>query len=163
MFEPWIWKIPWRRKWQPTPVLGQRSLARYSPQGRKESDTAVQLRTHTPITFYFEANLCDFPLSPATKGNLCYLNSQTRQLGLSNGVKFTWLLSCRAKLLTQICVNLPEINYTFHQLQGNSLCKPLRKNGKCCQLHLCTMLSYHLSFNCRILEKKFILKSFFNL
>ena len=38
-------KIPWRRKWQPTRVFlpgeshGQRSLAGYSPQGRKESDT----------------------------------------------------------------------------------------------------------------------------
>ena len=37
-------KIPWRRKWQPTPVLspgeshGQRSLAGYSPWGRKEWD-----------------------------------------------------------------------------------------------------------------------------
>ena len=37
-------KIPWRRKWQPTPVLlpgkshRQRSLAGYSPWGHKESD-----------------------------------------------------------------------------------------------------------------------------
>ena len=36
-FYPWIGKIPWRRKWQPTPVFlpkkchGQRSLAGYSP------------------------------------------------------------------------------------------------------------------------------------
>ena len=43
---PWIWKILWRRAWQPTPVFlpgeshGQRSLAGYSPWGRKESDTA---------------------------------------------------------------------------------------------------------------------------
>ena len=35
-FDPWARKIPWRRKWQPTPVFlpgefhGQRSLARYS-------------------------------------------------------------------------------------------------------------------------------------
>ena len=21
MFDPWIWKIPWRRAWQPTPVF----------------------------------------------------------------------------------------------------------------------------------------------
>ena len=40
-----VGKIPWRRTWQPTPVFlpgesyGQRSLAGYSPQGRKESDT----------------------------------------------------------------------------------------------------------------------------
>ena len=41
---PWVGKIPWRRKWQPTPVFlpgeshGQRSLAGYSPWGRRESD-----------------------------------------------------------------------------------------------------------------------------
>ena len=43
-FNPWVRKIPWRRKWQPTPVFlpgkchGQRSLADYSPQGLEESD-----------------------------------------------------------------------------------------------------------------------------
>ena len=46
---PWVGKIPWRRKWQPTPVflLGeshrQRSQVGYSPQGRKESDTTEHL------------------------------------------------------------------------------------------------------------------------
>ena len=39
------WCDPWRRKWQPTPVLlpgkshGQRRLVSYSPWGPKESDT----------------------------------------------------------------------------------------------------------------------------
>ena len=48
-FDPWVWKIPWRRKWQPTPVFmpgeshGQRSLAGYSPWGHKESDTTERL------------------------------------------------------------------------------------------------------------------------
>ena len=43
-FDPWVGKIPWRRKWQPTPVFlpenshGQRSLAGYGPWGQKESD-----------------------------------------------------------------------------------------------------------------------------
>ena len=38
---PWIRKIPWSRKWQPTPKLlpgkshGQRSLVGYSPWGRR--------------------------------------------------------------------------------------------------------------------------------
>ena len=46
-------KIPWGRKWLPTPVLlpgklhGQSSLAAYSPWGRKESDTTKQLSVHT--------------------------------------------------------------------------------------------------------------------
>ena len=40
-FDPCIWKIPWRRAWQPTPVFlpgeshGQRSLVGYSPWSRK--------------------------------------------------------------------------------------------------------------------------------
>ena len=40
-FDSWVRKIPWRKKWQPTPVLlpgdshGQRSQAGYSPYGRK--------------------------------------------------------------------------------------------------------------------------------
>ena len=40
-FHPWVGKIPWRRKWQPTPVFlpgksrGQRSLVGYSPWGHK--------------------------------------------------------------------------------------------------------------------------------
>ena len=43
---PWVGKIPWSWKWQPTPVFlpgklhGQRSLAGYSPCGCKGSDTA---------------------------------------------------------------------------------------------------------------------------
>ena len=38
---PWVWKIPWRREWQPTPVFlpgefhGQRSLAGCSPRAPK--------------------------------------------------------------------------------------------------------------------------------
>ena len=51
-FDPWVGKIPWRRKWQSTPVLlpgkshGHRSLVGYSPCGRKESDTTEQLYFH---------------------------------------------------------------------------------------------------------------------
>ena len=41
-FDTWVRKIPWRRKWQPTPVFlpgeshGWRNLVGYSPWGRKE-------------------------------------------------------------------------------------------------------------------------------
>ena len=40
-FNPWVGKIPWRKKWQPTLVFlprrfhGQRNLAGYSPWGQK--------------------------------------------------------------------------------------------------------------------------------
>ena len=48
-FDPCVGKIPWRNKWQRTPVFlpgespGQRGLADYSPWGRKESDTTERL------------------------------------------------------------------------------------------------------------------------
>ena len=41
-FDPWVGKMPWRRKWQSTPVFlpgkshGWRSLVGYCPWGRKE-------------------------------------------------------------------------------------------------------------------------------
>ena len=52
-FNPWVRMIPWRRKWQPTPVFlpgkfhRQRSLAGYSPWLCKESDTTECSCTHT--------------------------------------------------------------------------------------------------------------------
>ena len=61
-FNPCVSKIPWREVWQPTPVFlpeesqAQRSLAGYSLQGHKESDTTEQLSTHarTVILSYSE-------------------------------------------------------------------------------------------------------------
>ena len=44
-FDPWVRKMLWSRKWQPTPVFlageshGQRSLAGYNPWRCQESDT----------------------------------------------------------------------------------------------------------------------------
>ena len=50
-FDPWVRKIPQRRRWQPTPIFltgeshGQRNLADYSPWGRKEM---IEKLTHIP-------------------------------------------------------------------------------------------------------------------
>ena len=49
-FDPWVQKIPWRKKWQPTSVFlfgkssGQKSLVSYSPWGRRDSDMIEWLR-----------------------------------------------------------------------------------------------------------------------
>ena len=49
-FDPWVWKIPWRREWQPVFLPGepheQRSLVGYIPQDREESDTTEKLTLH---------------------------------------------------------------------------------------------------------------------
>ena len=51
--DPWVGKIPWRWKWQPTPVFlpgkfhGYRSLVGYSSLGCKESTTSEYMHTRT--------------------------------------------------------------------------------------------------------------------
>ena len=63
-FNPWVGRIPWRRKWQPTPVFlpgksqGQRSLTGYSPWGHKELDTPEQLTQQQEPQFSSLAQLC---------------------------------------------------------------------------------------------------------
>ena len=58
-FDPWAGKIPWSRKWQPTPGFlpgkshGQRSLAGYSPWGCKRVGhnwAHTQLRCFLPTS-----------------------------------------------------------------------------------------------------------------
>ena len=52
-FNPWVGKIPWRRRWQPTLALlpgeshGQKSLAGHSPRVTKRHDRGNLARTHS--------------------------------------------------------------------------------------------------------------------
>ena len=64
-FDPWVGKMPWWRKWQPTPGFllgefhGQRSLVGYSPQGHKEWDMTEWLSTaHTRAVKIHSQNAC---------------------------------------------------------------------------------------------------------
>ena len=56
-FDPCSGKIPWRRKWQPTPVFlpgeppGQKSLSCYSPQGHKESWLSDWMQCNWKVDF----------------------------------------------------------------------------------------------------------------
>ena len=58
-FDPWVGKIPWKKKWPPAPVFlsgkfhGQRSLVSYSPWGPKESDTTEHAGKHSLDTSYW--------------------------------------------------------------------------------------------------------------
>ena len=55
VFNLCVRKIPWRRKWQPTPIFlpqefhGQRSLVCYSPCVTKESDVTERLLLTQPV------------------------------------------------------------------------------------------------------------------
>ena len=58
-YDPWVGKISWRRKWQPTAVFlpgishGQRSLVDYSPWGLKESDMTERLNNNSVTMLLF--------------------------------------------------------------------------------------------------------------
>ena len=69
-FDLWVGKIPWRRKWQPTPVflpgesLGQRSLGACSPWGGKDSNRTEHAGKQFKLSMPF------IPISP--KEDLMY-------------------------------------------------------------------------------------------
>jgi len=71
-FDPGVWKIPWRRKWQPTPIFlpgeshGQRSLAVYSPWGRKELGITERLTLSLSLSLTLRSAL-EFLHYPATE------------------------------------------------------------------------------------------------
>ena len=66
VFDPWAWKISWRREQLPTPIFlleefhGQSSLAGYSPWGRKELDTTEQLSLYPHL--FIKTSLIEFLL-----------------------------------------------------------------------------------------------------
>ena len=51
-FNPWVRKIAWRKKWQPTPVFlpgkfhGKRCLVCYTPWSHEDLDTTANTHTH---------------------------------------------------------------------------------------------------------------------
>ena len=82
-FDSWVGKIPWRKKWQPTPVLlpgkshGQRSLVGYSSWGHKESDTTEKLHFPELRTSYQSlfVEVCEFLLVLREEGityHICF-------------------------------------------------------------------------------------------
>ena len=83
-FDPWVGKIPWKRKWQPTPASlsgksqGQRSLAGYSPRVTK-SQTQLNNSAHTTGEAFHSRN----PTTPKA-----VLSVQTNQ------VPCTFLSAC---------------------------------------------------------------------
>ena len=127
-FDPWVGKIPWRRKWQPTPVFlpgeshGQRSLVVYSPRGSKESDTTERLHFHfslscigggsgNPLQGSFLENPRDFEAWWAAVYGVA--QSRTRLKRLSSSMDLTNIPDAYAILLF-IASDLPSITSLIH-------------------------------------------------
>ena len=68
-FDPWVGKIPWKRKWQPTPVSlpekshGQRSMVCYSPWVAKSQIQPSDWHFH----FQCEGSWGDWRVSPESE------------------------------------------------------------------------------------------------
>ena len=106
--DPWVRKILWRRKWQPTPVPlpgkfhGQRIPVGYSPWGCKEFDTTGQLNWGKTGIMKHKFKLY-FPCSSNSEENACNSGDQSpisgsgRSSGEGNGNPFQY--SCRENLI----------------------------------------------------------------
>ena len=96
-FDPWIGKIPWRRKWQPTPVFlpgeshGQRSLVDYSPQGHKESDMTERL--HFQLKYYLCVSIISVKKPSTWKQNKMKIKMRQRQDRKNTHSKYFWYIS----------------------------------------------------------------------
>ena len=102
-FDPSVEKIPWRRKWQPTPVFlpgeshGQRRLAGYGSWGSKE-DTAEQLSNKRKPNNFSLSTRVHRAASPARQ--------QARPWALGAGPRVTGILAAwpdLGLLDTQLC------------------------------------------------------------
>ena len=110
MFNPWVRKIPWRRKWQPTPVFspgkfhGQRSLEVYNPWGHRESNTTGCVHIHmynNGFSSLSKTRTCWYLMKII--GNIILL------IKVFYKVKITWTCfqsSCYCCLVAQSCSSL---------------------------------------------------------
>ena len=72
-FDPWVWKIPWRRQWQPTPVFFylenpmDRGAWKATVHGVKKSQTRlislayIEICTHHNYTAQYISNKKKYP------------------------------------------------------------------------------------------------------
>ena len=85
-FDPWVRKILWKSKWQPTPVFlpGKscrlRILAGYSPQGCKESDMTEHEHSQSNYKYNkIEYDSRDFFAISLKYSRISITNKQTNQ------------------------------------------------------------------------------------
>ena len=117
-FDPWVGKIPWSRKWPPTPVFlpgkshGQSSLVGYSPQGRRVRHNWVTSLKGQTLAFDPPYNHCYLMLEEkprnvlSEKNTVCtffptiisqksFSTEHLRQLRNRLRVKVTWYIRKR--------------------------------------------------------------------
>ena len=139
-FDPWVEKIVWRRKWQPTPVFlpekshGERSLAGYSPWvTRVGHSLATEHHHHKTTTIH--SDLCglrwneikELHIIPHQNPPSPLLTVSTNQCFKKKNKKNSMnLLSESRRSQSSIFVEQQEINiWSLSQIPGTKLLKAL--------------------------------------
>ena len=117
-FDRWVGKIPWRRKWLPTPVFlprvfhGQRSLAGCSPWGHKQSDMTEQFH----FLSFFLIHKIKFYLFKCTVLWLSYLSMFSRFIHVwhvSDFLSFIKLNNILFFVYSTFCLSIYPSTNTF--------------------------------------------------
>ena len=125
---PWVGKLPWRRKWKPTPVFlsgkshGPRSLAGYSAWGRRARHILATKQQQWPAFWpWLVDDLSVVSWRPAASSRGCGPENWmpgpraavplAGQLGLSHvvaaGFQCAWLQKTKVRICTSLLVPRP--------------------------------------------------------
>ena len=122
---PWVGKIPWRMKWQSTPVFlpgkshGQGSLAGYSPRGCK-SQTRVSHKTTMEVASEFVSIHSNFERSFTICKVILNNTACSREIALLLFLFFSFYLFFSFILLYNTVLVLPYIDMNQPQVYMSS-------------------------------------------
>ena len=139
-FDPWVRKIPCRRKWQPIPEFlpgklhEQRSLVGYSPRGHKELDTTEQLSNWCFSLIYLS---CDSykDTNPINEDPTLTTSSRTDYLPKALPPNII-ILACRVL----VCEFFRGQKYSVHNRRGSSNLEHRKRK----EVHLLILSMYWL-------------------
>ena len=139
-FDPWVEKIPWRRKWQPTPVYlpgkfhGLRRLVGYSSWGCKESDT-TELLHFTSLHFLFLLSKFEKTKWKYWHGSVCSKLQKPIQITLS-----AQLGNVNMSTYFSIALNLKvSLNMKLHEFPECQIAECFITSDCRGQLHFCVL------------------------
>ena len=136
-FDPWVGKIPWRRKWLPNPLFlpgefdGQRSLEVYSPWSHKESNMTEQL---TLSLLLFWPKLYVSNSSVNQDQFLCHKSSSQEK-------EYDWLSFGQL-----FSAHIPSLNYLHVQLRIAYLYFEVF-DSKSCLIYLCSWHDFMMAIS----------------
>ena len=96
--DPWVWKIPWRRQWQPTPVFlpgkshGQEEPGRLLSTGLQESDTIEGQNKYAVLLLGKQKNYQYIMTTGLNLRNIALISGRTRHQAVPSVLFFLMFL-----------------------------------------------------------------------